>query len=299
MSTPDLPTASTEADKRESAAWQRGYDYGRGISTPEPGDVKATMRYVEAQPDSGPYRPAMPAHWIIELPDADTAALRAELQGELDQALTDKDMWIMRHNDRVAWAVHEKEEMAAGIVKVAGERNEANARADAAEARLARVRLHIKRIVWPEDLAGADELLALVAADEQAAEPKPSECTCKTVVGGCLAGCTDERVIDPTCPANHAPDQTPASEATPVEAAARAVSEAFTHRTAGRLVSQKDREALGRAALTTGLAGDWLERVLAHTDGHTLNPIAVKCTTCDRYRAQAAAIRAAAAGAGL
>lgn len=153
MSTPDLPTAATESDRRESAAWQRGYDYGRGISTPEPGDVKATMRYVEAQPDSGPYRPAMPAHWIIELPDADTAALRAE---------------NVRLNNEINGAhYHWREQYDA--LKV---------RADAAEARLARV----TALDAEASTFGAEEFgefkrrlrRALVADDEQAAEACPT-----------------------------------------------------------------------------------------------------------------------------
>jgi len=57
------------------------------------------------------------------VPDEDAKALRAEL----DRAYADKDMWINRHNARVAWAVHEKDEMTAGIEKVARERDEARA----------------------------------------------------------------------------------------------------------------------------------------------------------------------------
>lgn len=54
--------------------------------------------------------------------------LRAEfgaLRRQVEQAEADKDVWINRHNARVAWAVREKEEMTAGIEKVARERDEA------------------------------------------------------------------------------------------------------------------------------------------------------------------------------
>jgi hypothetical protein len=57
--------------------------------------------------------------------------LRAEfgaLCRRLEQAEADKDVWINRHNARVAWAVREKEELTAGIEKVARERDEALAR---------------------------------------------------------------------------------------------------------------------------------------------------------------------------
>ena len=34
--------------------------------TPTTGNIRFTVRYVEAQQESGPHRPAMPAHWVIE-----------------------------------------------------------------------------------------------------------------------------------------------------------------------------------------------------------------------------------------
>lgn len=57
----------------------------------------------------------------------------------------------------------------------------------------------------------------ILTAEEAAEAVSRMSCTCKTVnVGGCLGGCTDDRVADPQCPVhgdeNQAPPELPADD---------------------------------------------------------------------------------------
>jgi hypothetical protein len=108
-------------------------------------------------------------------------------------------------------------------------------------------------------------------------------------------------------PTDPAPGQTPASEATPVEAAARAL---VRHGVAGFGAEDEATDgaklmlALNDAdvALTAGLAGDWLERVLGEHEHAGPSDVAARvwCVCGERLLAedfaahQAAAIRTAA-----
>ena len=224
VSTPDLPTAATEADRRESAAWQRGYDYGRGISTPEheevtinswdelrPGDAyvrpgpgfsriirretpvpptpapgtvgTATVEYESGLGfegsaihgrrnvmawDGGQFIEAELRHVVRFVRDADTTTLRAEVES-----------WR-----RAADAAEERITVHLGVeAELARGKDEEAARADAAEARLARVMALLdapgddvscaaRDLTTPGCFAHdlAVRIRALVADDEQAPE---------------------------------------------------------------------------------------------------------------------------------